>query len=1296
MRQLQLALLMIFFVPFAAHAYLFTRQLEYGDRGPDISALQDVLKDLHFFTYPNSTGFFGALTQSAVQKFQAANGIASFGTPITTGYGRVGPQTLNVLNSFNTKSTPSGTSTSAFRFSRNLSVGMYGMDVYELQRFLNAHQFPVAQTGPGSSGNETLWFLEKTRHALASAQASYGIQPAVGFFGPITRAKFNELLAFDVFKQHSTSSSSVSIATSTTAASTSTTATVVNPGRSNNRNVYPGGSSIGTSASTPNPTQQIGFSVGVNLDGLEFGNIFPGVAGTNYQVPTNSQIDYYYTKGVAHIRIPFKWERIQPALQGSLDATYLGYIKGLADHAASKGMVTILDVHNYGGRDGHKLGDGTLTNADFADLWTKIAAAFAGYGANQVVYDIMNEPSNMPSTSAWPSAAQAAIDAIRAVDTQKYIYIEGDGWSSAYAWVNNNDTLYILNDPSDRLVFSAHTYADRDSSGTHFVWNDEVAAGDALDNNAPLTTDILVKRLTPFVNWLHAHNLRGHIGELGVGNDDIGWLETMDRGYAFLQQNGIPISQFAGGLGWGSYAQSVEPGKWLKGYPATIPTSDAAQMAVMTKYTGAPQPTVYFLTGPQQGTAGIASTNFTIAYRGNLSSPIVITPNDSGAGGTFTPTTVTLSSGIFNPTATFTYTAPSSPSSVFTIRVTNNAGLTNPPNVGYSTVSDRFSSESATSTLIFSLRRIFSPYVGPLVRLNRDSDNAQADFGQLADGSLDRQAILNWAQGSSVRLVTGYDQSNKTTNITTVTYGGNVGASTPRDYPGFILNDTDGHPSIYFDGKRRMDSANTINGPSQTWITRAKHVSGSRAIAWEFSNEHNFPGGSSPKGWSTSEDSPKDMDIGLDTSWHEYAGRWIGNTTNGKQSFKDGTLIAQQTTATSTLYSNVRDMLHVGWFVFGGSLGSGAWTGYLRELITFSGAAATNTITNISNDSATYLATPLPALTPLQDVSPYSTPTGWPALSTKLKGVNLSAAENTPGIWKTYSYDYTYPTNQEIDYYASKGFGLIRLPFDICRLYTTAYAPLNMIEMKSIKTVVDYAGSKGMNVLLDPHNFGNMCDSRISFTVNNSVIGVTASSTELFADFWSRMASLWKNYPNVVFGLMNEPHTQTAAQWQAAASTTVKAIRDAGFTGLITIPGTSFTGAHSWVSSGNAAAWAGYADPGNNFAFEMHQYLDSDHSGTHAPCTTGGGASRLDAATSWLATNGYKGLLGEFAWSTDPSCDAEGVALMNDMSSSSAQWIGWTWWAAGPWLGSYMFNLDPTSFSSPVDKPQMTTLLNYL
>ncbi len=73
-------------------------------------------------------------------------------------------------------------------FKRNLQVGSTGSDAMALQVYLNAHGFPVAASGPGSPGNETTKFGGFTRAALAKWQASVGISPAAGYFGPKTRA----------------------------------------------------------------------------------------------------------------------------------------------------------------------------------------------------------------------------------------------------------------------------------------------------------------------------------------------------------------------------------------------------------------------------------------------------------------------------------------------------------------------------------------------------------------------------------------------------------------------------------------------------------------------------------------------------------------------------------------------------------------------------------------------------------------------------------------------------------------------------------------------------------------------------------------------------------------------------------------------------------------------------------------------------------------------------------------------------------------------------------------------------
>lgn len=89
--------------------------------------------------------------------------------------------------------------------------------------------------------------------------------------------------------------------------------------------------------------------------------------------------------------------------------------------------------------------------------------------------------------------------------------------------------------------------------------------------------------------------------------------------------------------------------------------------------------TAVTLSGPTSGAAGAASGNFTVSVNGSLSSPVTVTFSDGGAGGTFTPSSVTLDSS--TPSATATYTAASGGAK--TISVTNSGGLTNPSSITY-------------------------------------------------------------------------------------------------------------------------------------------------------------------------------------------------------------------------------------------------------------------------------------------------------------------------------------------------------------------------------------------------------------------------------------------------------------------------------------------------------------------------------------------------------------------------------------------------------------------------------------
>ncbi len=81
-----------------------------------------------------------------------------------------------------------------YTFNTNLTMGSTGADVMNLQKVLNmSADTRVAATGVGSSGNESSYFGAMTKAAVIKFQNKYGITPAAGYVGPITRAKLNSM-----------------------------------------------------------------------------------------------------------------------------------------------------------------------------------------------------------------------------------------------------------------------------------------------------------------------------------------------------------------------------------------------------------------------------------------------------------------------------------------------------------------------------------------------------------------------------------------------------------------------------------------------------------------------------------------------------------------------------------------------------------------------------------------------------------------------------------------------------------------------------------------------------------------------------------------------------------------------------------------------------------------------------------------------------------------------------------------------------------------------------------------------
>jgi endoglucanase len=313
-----------------------------------------------------------------------------------------------------------------------------------------------------------------------------------------------------------------------------------------------------------------------------------------------------------------------------------------------------------------------------------------------------------------------------------------------------------------------------------------------------------------------------------------------------------------------------------------------------------------------------------------------------------------------------------------------------------------------------------------------------------------------------------------------------------------------------------------------------------------------------------------------------------------------------------------------------------------------------------------------------------------PVKPLRLTGVNIAGAEfGHKAIPGRPGHDYFFPSRPTIDHFAGKGMNTLRIPFLWERVQRTLGEELHGPEVERINAVVNHATAKGMHVILDVHNYA---------AYRRKPIGTADVSPEALADLWGRLAARYKNNDRVIFGLMNEPKGLPTETWLAAANAAIAAIRQTGATNLILIPGNGWTGAHSWLSSGygtpNGETMLGIVDPRNNHAYEVHQYLDADFSGTKPQCRNEKiGAKALTAFTGWLRKHNKRGFLGEFGAGSDPVCMTALDGMLRFMSDNSDVWLGWTYWAAGPWPRSYFTSVQPVDGTDP---PQMDVLLKYL
>lgn len=228
--------------------------------------------------------------------------------------------------------------------------------------------------------------------------------------------------------------------------------------------------------------------------------------------------------------------------------------------------------------------------------------------------------------------------------------------------------------------------------------------------------------------------------------------------------------------------------------------------------------------------------------------------------------------------------------------------------------------------------------------------------------------------------------------------------------------------------------------------------------------------------------------------------------------------------------------------------------------------------------------------------------------------------------------------------------------------------------------------------------------------------GTLIEDEQAYQSVWGKLATLIQQDPEInknyiLFDLMNEPVGVSGDKVFTIQASVIKMLRANKFAGYILVEGNNWSGLHSWLSTpwtgaNNQTYCNGSLFTRENFAkagitdlskivINVHQYLDSDYSGTHDDClqdltSEGPNGFNLQAFVDYLQKNQLNAMVTEFGvGKNSASCSAPLNQFLHYLQDNSASnhkngFLGWAVWSTGHGWGDYNLRVKPDSYSMQI------------
>ncbi|MEM1083498.1 MAG: glycoside hydrolase family 5 protein [Verrucomicrobiota bacterium] len=275
--------------------------------------------------------------------------------------------------------------------------------------------------------------------------------------------------------------------------------------------------------------------------GVNLGNCWEATQGEGTVRFQPRDIDRIASLGFDHIRVPVGWHfRIE---NGEISKAFLDEMEPVLKRALDRNLVVMLDWHSF-----HELtGDPEGKRGEFIDGWRQIAAHFSGWPP-ELLFELLNEPSDGLEGELLNEIHAEAIAAIRESNPQRVIVLNPGSWSSS-------DMLGALRMPDDdnRIIVSIHCYDPFKFTHQGASW---VGLEEVNDVKFPGTLPReFERRFDDAIAWSKYFGRPVHLGEFGAyGSADLESRRRYARAVrSAAESRGIPWCWWEWKAGFGCW-----------------------------------------------------------------------------------------------------------------------------------------------------------------------------------------------------------------------------------------------------------------------------------------------------------------------------------------------------------------------------------------------------------------------------------------------------------------------------------------------------------------------------------------------------------------------------------------------------------------------------------------------------------------------------------------------------------------------------------------------------------------------